>query len=114
MENGKWSLRRGRLVSKNVNFDIKGAVVKAKKTLPKIIKHAPFMATLLILAVYLFSVWRISQLASAEPPPDQQTAAVVQIPKIDENVIKQIQALEQSNTEIKSLFNSARNNPFLE
>lgn len=101
-------------MSKNVNFDVKGAIVKAKKTLPKVAKHAPFIATLLILAVYLFSVWRISQLASAEPSPDQQTAVLIQIPKIDENAIKQIQALEQSNTEIKSLFNSARNNPFQE
>ena len=93
-------------MSKNVNFDVKGLVVKAKKTLPKVAKHVPFIATLLILAVYLFSVWRISQLASAEPSPDQQTAVLIQIPKIDENAIKQIQALEQSNTEIKSLFNS--------
>jgi len=100
-------------VSKNVNFDIKGLVAKARKILPRVIKHASFVATLIILAVYLFTVWRISQLAGADVPADQ-TAALVQIPKIDENAIKQIQALEQSNTEVKSLFNSARNNPFQE
>ena len=101
-------------MSKNVNLDIKGLVAKAKKTLPKVIKHAPFIAILLILAVYLFMVWRISQLAGAEPSAGQEAAALVQIPKIDESAIKQIQALEQSNAEVKSLFNTARNNPFSE
>lgn len=100
-------------MKKSTNIDIKGLVAKARKALPKVIKHAPFIAILLILTVYLFTVWRISQLAGAELSTDQATT-LVQIPKIDESAIKQIQALEQSNTEVKSLFNSARNNPFAE
>ena len=101
-------------MNKSTNIDIKSLVAKVKKMLPALVKHTSFIAVLLILIVYLFSVWRISQLAEAEPIPDQQTTVLTQIPKSDEKAIQQIQALEQSNTEVKSLFNSARNNPFLE
>jgi len=92
-------------MNKSTNIDIKSLVAKVKKMLPALVKHTSFIAVLLILIVYLFSVWRISQLAEAEPLPDQQTTVLTQIPKIDEKAIQQIQALEQSNTEVKSLFN---------
>ena len=101
-------------MSKNISTDLKGFVAKVKKLLPALVKHAPFIAIILVLLIYLFVVWRISQLAGAEPPADQGTVSVGSIPKVDKNAINQIQALEKSNTEVHSLFNSARNNPFSE
>src|SRR5258708_27231255 len=100
-------------MSKDINFNLKDLPAKLKKKLPVLLRHAPFIVALLILCTYLFVVWRISQLAGAEPPPgsDVTTAA---IPKVDRNAISQIQALEQSNTQVHSLFDSARKNPFSE
>lgn len=100
-------------MSKKVNFSIKGLLAKSKKLLPVLAKHASFIVVLVILIVYLFVVWRISQLAGAEPPAADNVAAAA-IPRVDKNAINQIQALEKSSTEVHSLFNSARKNPFSE
>lgn len=100
-------------MSKNLNFDLKTLRIKSKKILPVLAKHAIFIVLMVILVTYLFIVWRISQLADAEPPAADDTATSV-VPKIDKNAISQIQALEQSNAQIHSLFDSARKNPFQE
>ncbi len=100
-------------MSKNININSKELLASIKKLLPVLVKHAAFIATILVLLVYLFVVWRISQLAGAEPAADQE-AASVSIPKVEKNAINQIQALEQSNVQVHSFFNSARNNPFSE
>lgn len=101
-------------MDKNVNVNLGSLKSKAQKLLPVLAKHASFIAVIAVLLVYLFVVFRISQLAGAEPPADQDITAAAAIPKVDKNAIDQIQALEQSNAEVKSLFNSARNNPFQE
>ena len=101
-------------MSKDIHFNLKSTVAKGRKILPLVAKHASFMAVLVVLIVYLFVVWKISQLADAEPSAAEDSVATAAIPKVDKNAIKQIEALEQSNTEIHSLFDSARKNPFSE
>lgn len=100
-------------MSKKINFNPKALATKAKKILPVLAKHGPFIAIIVVLVIYLFVVWRISGLVSAEPPAtdDLTTAA---IPKVDSKAIEQIQSLAKSNKEVQSFFNSARNNPFSE
>jgi apolipoprotein N-acyltransferase len=77
-------------------------------------KHSAFLAIMLVLMTYLFLVWQISKLAIAEPSSDETAIAQTNIPKIDKRAINQIQSLEQNNTDIRSLFDNARNNPFQE
>lgn len=101
-------------MSKNINVGFKTLGAKAKKLLPVLAKHASFIIMLVVLITYLFVVWRISQLAGAEPVAGANDVITSAIPKVDKNAINQIQALEQSNTQVKSFFNSARNNPFSE
>lgn len=101
-------------MSKKINFDIKTLRAKFTKFVPVLKRHASFAVILIVLVAYLFVVWRISQLAGAEPPEAANDAAALTIPKVDKNAIDQIQALEQSNTEVHSLFDSARKNPFQE
>jgi len=100
-------------MSKNLSFNLKDLRLKVKKLLSVLVKHVTFIALMVVLVTYLFVVWRISQLAGAEPPAADDTVTSA-IPKVDKNAINQIQALEQSNAEVKSFFNSARNNPFSE
>ncbi|MDO8591802.1 MAG: hypothetical protein Q7R60_02690 [bacterium] len=100
-------------MSKNINFNIKDLLAKFKKILPVLTKHAVFIALMVVLIAYLFVVWQISQMAGAEPPAADDTATTA-VPKVDKNAINQIQTLEQSNTQIHSLFDSARQNPFSE
>jgi hypothetical protein len=82
--------------------------------LSKLLKHISFAALLGVLLAYILVVWQISHLATAEPDPGAQAESAKRIPKIDQKAINQIQALEQNNTEIHSLFNQVRNNPFQE
>lgn len=100
----------------NKNLDVKSIWPSLKKTGQTGLRHITFAVVLIILFVYLFTVWRISQLAIAEPSPEDESAILAgsRIPKIDKKAIEQIGALEASNTEIKSLFDQARNNPFQE
>jgi len=100
----------------NPNIDLKTIIPKVKKSAKKLTKHAVFAAVIFVLLAYLLVVWRISQMANLEPTEDSVTTAEASnnIPKVDKNAVKQIQSLENSSTELHSLFNQARNNPFQE
>jgi hypothetical protein len=77
-------------------------------------KHIVFGAIIVILLTYLFMVFETNKLAAVEPSDEAESSAMqkTQIPKVDKKAIKQIQALEKSNTSVHSLFESARKNPF--
>ncbi|HSX17850.1 MAG TPA: hypothetical protein VLE51_00635 [Candidatus Saccharimonadales bacterium] len=103
-------------MSKNLNFDLKTLLPKLKKMQQKLSKHFPFAVILGVLLVYLFVVWHIRTLATAEPSNAAQEEALLstKVAKIDQKAIAQIQSLEQNSPEVHSLFNDARNNPFHE
>src|SRR4051812_32862156 len=97
-----------------IDLDLKTISKKAVAFSKKASRHTSFVALMLVLIAYILVVWQISKLATTEPSGDAETAASTKIPKIDPNAIQQIQALEQNNTQVHSLFNQARNNPFQE
>lgn len=94
---------------KSINF-----LPAIKKTYSRYSRHAAFAGILIILLIYVIVVLKINSLANAEPTPSQETVVTGSIPKIDGGAIKQIQSLEASNTQVHSLFEQARNNPFSE
>ncbi len=96
------------------DLDLKSTVKKARLFIKNNAKHSSFVAILIVLLCYIFLVSQISSLSTAEPAESDSTAAKNNFPHIDQKAIGQIQALEQSNTQIHALFNSARNNPFQE
>jgi hypothetical protein len=79
-------------------------------------KHAAFAVILVVSLVYLFMIISIGHLATADPSPDAAAKAETsdEVPRIDPKAIQQILQLEQNNTQVHSLFNQARNNPFQE
>lgn len=103
-------------MSKDINLNLKSLQPQLKKAEQLLLKHAVFLAIFLVLVVYLVVVSRINQLANAEPSVDAETTALAKstIPRVDKSAIQQIQSLEQNNTQVKSLFDQARNNPFQE
>lgn len=103
-------------MSKDLNFDLKTLMPKLKQLWQKISKHLSFIVTLLVLLVYLYVVWHIRTIATAEPSQEAQDATLIstKVPKIDQAAISQIQSLEQNSPEVHSLFDKARNNPFHE
>lgn len=98
----------------NANLDLKSIRPRFNKLLKALMGRITFITVMLVLVAYLVVVWRISSLATAEPPPEAEAAISGSIPKVNKNAVEQIQQLEASNNEVKSLFNEARNNPFQE
>lgn len=100
----------------NQEINLKAIKNQLQKLLKLEARHAVFIAVMVILLVYLLTVWRIGQLASAEPSIEDQAKAdsTGKLLRVDEAAIREIQKLEQGNTDIQSLFNEARKNPFRE
>lgn len=100
----------------NVNINLKSIRSQVQKLVKLEARHAAFIVIMVILAVYLVTVWRIGKLATAEPSLEEQTKAdsAGKLLRVDEKAIKQIQELEHRNANIESLFNEARKNPFRE
>ncbi|MBX4197030.1 hypothetical protein KW801_00550 [Candidatus Saccharibacteria bacterium] len=101
-------------MSKNIDLKSLNFRPLIKKYFGRFSKHIIFAAVFGVLLVYLIIVFKISNLAKAEPGPDQEVTVTTSIPKVDKNAVNQIQSLEQNNTDIHALFESARNNPFQE
>jgi hypothetical protein len=101
-------------MSKNIDIKSINLMPLIRKWSRQYGRHAIFAAVIIVLLVYLLIAFKISNLAKAEPGPDQETTVTSAIPRIDQNAVNQIQSLEQNNTDIHSLFESARNNPFQE
>lgn len=101
-------------MSKDLNLkDLKGKFQSLAKLEAR---HAVFLVIMLILATYIFTVWKIGQLATADPSIEDQTKAENsgRLLRVDEKAINQIQDLEQRNEGVRSLFSEARSNPFRE
>lgn len=71
---------------------------------------------MIVLGLIGFLVFRINQLATAEPSEAliEEKLQTVARPKLDQTVINRIQQLQDQNVEVRSLFDQARNNPFNE
>jgi len=97
-----------------MNADISLTSIKRKLSGigPKVSKHISFAAILFILLIYIFTVWRVSRLATAEPSSTDTAAAQETVPKVDQKAINQVLKLENNSPQVHSLFNDARNNPF--
>jgi len=101
-------------MSKDISLKSLNLLPTIRKIYSKYGGHAVFGAVILVLLVYVFLVIRINSLANAEPSADQQVTVTNSVPRIDSKTIDQIQSLENNNTEVHSLFEQARNNPFAE
>lgn len=96
------------------NIDLKAIQKRITKFSKAESKHAAFLGILIVLLMYVAMVWKISGLATAEPSSDDTAIVQSKIPKVDKKAVNQILNLEQNNTQVHSLFNQARNNPFQE
>lgn len=101
-------------MSKEISLQSFNVLPQIKKAYSKYGRHAAFGSIIIVLLIYALVVLKINNLANAEPTPDQEVVVTGSIPKIDGDAIKAIQSLEDSNTQVHSLFENARNNPFQE
>lgn len=97
-----------------MNINISAISTKLKSTGKRLTKYAGFIAVLLVLGAYGFIVYRIGTLTSHEPEDDVVAERLKNLkkPSIDQATIDKIEQLEDSNVQVKSLFDQARDNPF--
>jgi hypothetical protein len=99
-----------------MNLDVKIFKQLINKLIPFVKKYASFAFVLVGLAIFGFLVFKIRTFANIEPSEtkiDEKISESRPI-KIDQNAAEKVQELQDANVEIKSLFDSSRNNPFQE
>lgn len=96
--------------------DLKEQFAKLVELLPTIKRYTPVMFGALLLIIYGFVLYRISALSSAQPSPSAVAAQnkTAQVPHIDPTLVTQLQSLQDNSTNVQTLFDQARNNPFQE
>ena len=79
-------------------------------------RYLSFMLLLLSVSVYIFIIFRINSLITAEPTAEQiiEKLQTVQRPRIDQVSIDKINQLSDNSVEVKAIFKEARQNPFQE
>lgn len=79
-------------------------------------EYAAIILLLFLVAIYGFLSWRTLQLMQAEPDQAavQAELKTVGVPKVDEDVVKKMEQLEDNSVSVSTLFDEARRNPFEE
>lgn len=99
-----------------LKFSLKELPSRFAPILKKVLKYGHVIFIVTALASYSFLVWRINSLSQAKPSQDQLTEKLndIRLPKIDQSVVDKLKQLEDNSVEVKSLLDSARENPFHE
>jgi hypothetical protein len=102
--------------NQNINLDLKNLGPQLLGLAQKLNRYAGILFFILVAGVYGFVILRISTLSNVQPTTDDITtqASPVSIPKVDPKVVKQLEALKDNSSNVQTLFESARQNPFQE
>lgn len=79
-------------------------------------RYAPLMLIIFLVGIYGFLSWRIITLTQARPSASAVSAELktVGVPKVDEEVVRKMEQLEDNSVSVQTLFDDARSNPFQE
>jgi len=101
---------------KSADLDLKALGPMLRKAARSALRYSGIMFFVLVALVYGFVILRINSLSNAQPTDSQISAAsqsnATAIPSIDPKVVQQLQDLRDNSTNVKSLFDNARTNPF--
>jgi hypothetical protein len=96
--------------------DLQSLLDKAAVAVGVFRRYSFLIFLIFVAAVYGFILYRISSLDSQQPSTDAVSSQVkaAQIPHINQSVVEQLQSLQDNSVSVKTLFNQARSNPFLQ
>ncbi len=99
-----------------LNLDLKNLKPKLQQITALLRNYMVFIFFIAVALIFSFLVFQINSLANHEPTDDQvdEKLQTVQRPKIDQNALNKIQQLQDNSSDVKSLFQHARDNPFQE
>jgi hypothetical protein len=96
------------------DLGIKAITNKASGWLEQGRKYSLLAFIIFVAALYGFVFLRINSLRNIEPSQTDVSSQVqaANIPRINEDVVKQLKSLQDNSVSVQTLFNDARNNPF--
>jgi hypothetical protein len=99
-----------------MKLEIKNIPAKLAPVLRMLRSYIAVIFIVVIGLMYAFLILRVNQLAQSEPGDDAvaERLETTTRPKIDEESAAKLEALEDQNVQVQTLFNQARNNPFSE
>jgi len=99
-----------------MNLDLKTIPAKLTPLLNSVKEYSGFIIVLVILIAYGFIIWQIKSYVTQSPSETKVSEEILKLnlPKVDEQAIQTIEQLEDSNIQVKALFENARQNPFVE
>lgn len=79
-------------------------------------KYSVLLFVLFLVSIYGFLGWRINYYSQIAPDQNDITAQLktAGVPKVDPEVVKKIQQLQDNSVNAQTLFDQARDNPFQE
>lgn len=99
-----------------MNIDVKDIKPILLKALNWLKRYAIITGIISIAIIYAYIILQINLLNQKEPSQDQVNEKLKNIsqPSISEETVNKLKQLEENSTEVKSLFQDARDNPFNE
>lgn len=91
-------------------------IVKLKPTLVLMRRYRGVIFLVILLAIYGILIIKVSVFNKQEPVDSDVNAKLQTVtrPHLDQDTIDKINDLQDNSVQVKSLFNSARKNPFKE
>ena len=99
-----------------MKIELKDLPVKLKAIAQDLQRYSVIIFATIMLVIYGFLIFRVGTIAGVEPNEEAVTEQLkdAQRLRVDTAAVNKIQQLEDQNIAVKSLFKSARDNPFQE
>lgn len=95
-----------------MKLDIKTLPTSLSRALNRLGRYRVLLFCLLVASLYGYLVFQISQATTVQPSSELQTAVTKASPRIDPEVVQQLEQLQDNSVTVQALFNEARTNPF--
>lgn len=98
------------------DIEVKSLLKQLPLMAQRLKSYAVVSFIIFIAGIYGFVGLQITSQQTVEPTSDQVAEQVEAInpPHIDEEIVKQLEALQDTSISVKALFDEARQNPFVE
>lgn len=99
-----------------MKLELKDLPAKLKPLLAKLNEYAVFVFIIVSLLCMSYLVFRINQLSKLEPSDTALTEKLQTTPRprVDEDLVRNIEKLRDESVQVQTLFEQARDNPFSE
>ncbi len=99
-----------------MNVDVKEIKPLLLKAYGWLKRYSLIICIIVISLMYGYLMYQINNLNNRQPSQQEVTEKLEQIgqPSISEETVDKLKALEENSTEVQSLFQQARENPFQE